>query len=266
MDTDHGDATSIDHLFNPEPAAAPAPVASATEQPLPPDVADSYSHLPGQQQPAAPAPQPQAQPEVQPPQPQTHMVPLAELLSERRERQEYAQRVRQLEDSMRRLSQPQQPAPQPQPVVDPVEDPQGFVNLITHQIEQRFLNNTLNDSERRAREAHGSETVDAAFEAAKQSGFAQAFINRPDAYGEMVRWHKAQQLQATIGADPTAYAEQLKAQIRAQLLAEMKQGTPPPSNLPPSLSSATRANPQGAPEVMGSDKDFFRQTMNPKRG
>lgn len=264
MDTNSGEDTTIAHLFNPEPAAAPAQLA--TEQPLPPDVSDGYNVPPPASEPAPVVP-PQAQPEPQQQaqQPQTHMVPLAELLSERRERQEYAQRVRQLEDSMRRLTQPQ-PQQAPQPQIDPVEDPQGFVHAITHQIEQRFLNQSLNDSERRAREVHGSDTVDAAFEAARQSGFAQAFVNKPDAYGEMVKWHKAQQLQATIGADPAAYAEQLKAQIRAQLLAEFKQGTPPPSNLPPSLSTATRASPQGSPEVLGSDKDFFRQTMNPRRG
>jgi hypothetical protein len=262
MSTEAGEDTTIAHLFNPEPAAAPAPVV-ATEQPLPPDV-DSYTHLPPAQQQTVPAPQAEIQPE---PQPQSHMVPLSELIAERRERQELARRAQQLEDSMRRLSQPQpQPVQQPQPVIDPVEDPQGFVHAITHQIEQRFLNQSLNDSERRARESHGSETVDAAFEAARQSGFAQAFIHKPDAYGEMVKWHKAQQLASQIGSDPATYAATLKEQIRAQVLAELKQGTPPPSNLPPSLSTATRANPQVSPDVVGSDKDFFRQTMNPKRG
>jgi hypothetical protein len=263
MSTEDGEATSIAHLFNPEPAAAPAPVV-ATEQPLPPDVGDSYTHLPtSQQQPVPPAPAP-AQPEV-PPQPQSHMVPLSELIAERRERQELARRAQQLEDSMRRLTQPQ-PQPVQQPQIDPEVDPAGAFNALRGEFSQALLSQRLDFSEAKARDTHGNEAVDAAFDAAKQAGFTQAFVNRPDAYGEMVRWHKAQQLQQTIGNDPTAYTQQLEAQLRAKILAELKAGTPPPSNLPPSLSTATRATPQGTPEVIGSDKDFFRQTMNPRRG
>lgn len=264
MDTNSGEATTISHLFSAEPAAAPAPVASATEQPLPPDVADGYNVPPPATEPApVPPPQVQPEPQQQVQQPQTQMVPLAELISERRERQEYARRVQQLEDSMRRLSQPQ-PAPQPQ--IDPEVDPAGAFNALRSEFSTALLSQRLDFSEAKAREAHGDEAVNAAFEAARQAGFTQAFVGRPDAYGEMVRWHQAQQLQATIGSNPAAYTEQLKAQIRAQVLAELKQGTPPPSNLPPSLSTATRANPNATPEVMGSDKDFFRQTMNPRRG
>lgn len=257
-------STTIDHLFAPE--ASEQGQATPSEQPAPPDL-DSHQfqqHAP-EAQPAATG-QEQQQPQQQ------HQVPLSELIETRKRAQaaeEAARRAQQQLDQLnaefRRFSQPQQPQPQqPQHVIDPVEDPQGFVNLVTQQIETRFLNNALNESERRARETHGSEAVDAAYEAAKQSGFAQAFTHKPDAYGEMVKWHKAQLLATQVGTDPAAYTEQLKATLRAQILAEMKQGTPPPQHLPPSLSSATRAN--SAPDVMGSDKDFFRQTMNPRRG
>lgn len=265
MSTDAGEATSIAHLFAAEPAAAPAPEA-ATEQPLPPDVTDSYTHLPPGQQPAAQdQPHPQQQQGVPQPEPQTHLVPLSELIAERRERQELARRAQQLEDSMRRLTQPQ-PQPVQQPQIDPEVDPAGAFNALRGEFSQALLSQRLDFSEAKARDTHGNEAVDAAFDAAKQAGFTQAFVNRPDAYGEMVRWHKAQQLQQTIGNDPTAYTQQLEAQLRAKILAELKAGTPPPSNLPPSLSTATRATPQGTPEVIGSDKDFFRQTMNPRRG
>lgn len=263
MDTNSGEDTTIAHLFNPEPAAAPAQLA--TEQPLPPDVSDGYNVPPPASEPAPVVP-PQAQPEPQPQaQPQTHMVPLAELISERKERQQYAQQVQQLTEAVRRLTQPQQQAPQPEPI-DPEVDPAGAFNALRSEFSTALLSQRLDFSETKAREVHGDEAVNAAFEAATKSGFRQAFVNKPDAYGEMVKWHKAQQLQQTIGTDPAAYAEQLKAQIRAQLLAEFKQGTPPPSNLPPSLSSATRATPAGTPEVIGSDKDFFKATMNPRRG
>ena len=264
MDTMSGEATNIGHLFNPEPAAAP--VNTATDQPLPPDVTDAYNVPPPAVEPA-PAVAPQVQPEPQPQaQPQTHMVPLAELISERKERQQYAQQVQQLTEAVQRLTQPQPRQAPPQPQIDPEVDPAGAFNALRGEFSQALLSQRLDFSEASARKEHGSPAVDAAFEAAQKAGFTNAFVNKPDAYGEMVRWHKAQQLQQTIGTDPAAYAEQLKAQIRAQVLAELKQGTPPPSNLPPSLSSATRATPAGTPEVIGSDKDFFKATMNPRRG
>ncbi len=258
MSTESGETFTVDTLLA-EPAAAPAQPA-ATEQPLPPDVVDTYQSQPVVQQPAAQTPPQVTQPA--PEQPQPHMVPLSELIAERRERQEYAQKLRQLEDTVHRLTQPQQPQPQ-QSTIDPVEDPQGFVNAITQQIETRFLNQALNDSEARARGAHGNDVVDAAFQAARDAGMASAFTHKPDAYGEMVKWHQAQQLMATIGTNPTAYQEQLKAHIRAQVLAELKQGTPPPSNLSPSLSSAPKAN--NAPEVVSSGRDFFNSMMNQQR-
>jgi hypothetical protein len=268
---------NIDFLFASENAAPSGGEANhqPSEQPTPPDV-DAFAQtvpeaspqpheqqpVPGQEQP--PAQQPQAQP-------QQHTVPLAEHIELRKRAQaaeesqrQQQQRLDQLEQMMARFNQPQQPQ-QPQPQIDPYEDPEAFAHSMEQRIEQRFLNMSLNESERRARDSHGAEAVDAAFEAARRSGFSQAFVNKPDAYGEMVRWHKAQQLSETIGGDPNAYKERLKAELKQQLLAEMRQGTPPPSNITPPLSSATRADPNQAGAI-GSDNDFFNDMMNRKRG
>lgn len=264
--------TSISHLFAPQNAAPSTEQANPqpSEQPTPPDV--DFFHQPAAEAipPQQPQPVPgQEQPPVQQQQPQPHQVPLSELIEERKRRQsaEEFQRnqqreIDQLKQMMARITQPPQ---QPQPRIDPLEDPDAFVHSIEHRIEQRFLNMTLNESERRARDTHGADAVEAALEAAQRSGFAQAFVNKPDAYGEMVRWHKAQQLQETIGVDPNAYKERLKQELKQQLLAEMRQGTPPPSNITPPLSSATRADPH-QPAAIGSDKDFFNDMMNRKRG
>lgn len=262
--------TNIGHLFGDHNAAPSVEQASPqpSEQPLPPDVAESYqqpsAEATSQPQPEAPGQELQGQQQQQP-----HQVPLSELIEERKRRQSAEEfqrnqqrRIDQLEQTMARFTQPPQP---PQPQIDPYEDPQAFAQSIEQRIEHRFLNMSLNESERRARDAHGAEAVDAAFEAAQRSGFAQAFVNKPDAYGEMVRWHKAQQLSETIGEDPNAYRERLKSEVKQQLLAEMRQGTPPPSNITPPLSSATRADPN-QPAAIGSDKDFFNEMMNRKRG
>lgn len=279
MSTDSAE-TSISHLFAPENAAPSTEQANPqpSEQPTPPDVEpfaqpvqDAANPQPQQQQPVPGQEQPPAQP-PQDQQPQHHQVPLSELIDMRKRAQaaeesqrNQQRRLDQLEQMMARVNQPQQPRQQPQPQIDPLDDPEAFVHSVEQRIEQRFLNMSLNESERRARDSHGAEAVDAAFEAAQRSGFAQAFVNKPDAYGEMVRWHKAQQLSETIGEDPGAYKERLKAELKQQLLAEMRQGTPPPSNITPPLSSATRADPSQA-GALGSDKDFFNDTMNRKRG
>jgi hypothetical protein len=196
------------------------------------------------------------------------MVPLPELIETRRRAQEAERRLQaeqrridQLEETVRRFTQPQQPQPQP---IDPEIDPAGALNALRQEMYQNNLSTRLDISERYAREKYGSDVVDAALDAAAKSGYAQSFVNRPDAYGEMVKWHQGNRVYEEIGSDPTAYREKLKAELRTQLLAEMRQGTPPPSNLTPSLSQATKAN--GAPEVVGSDKDFFRQMMNQRRG
>lgn len=263
--------TNIGHLFgnhNAAPSAEQA-IPQPSEQPLPPDIAESYQQpspeVIQQPQPEVPGQEPQGQQQQQP-----HQVPLSELIEERKRRQSAEEfqrnqqrRIDQLEQTMARLAQPQQPQ---QPEIDPFEDPNAFAQNLMQAVDQRFLNMSLNESERRARSEHGAEAVDAAFEAAQRSGFAQAFVNKPDAYGEMVRWYKAQQVAETIGADPNAYRQKLEQEVRAKVLAEMRQGTPPPSNIPPSLSQATRASPQYQTEVVGSDKDFFNEMMDRKRG
>lgn len=273
MSTESAD-TDITHLFAPQNAAPSTEQANPqiSEQPLPPDVdpfQNQVQEANPQQHEQQPVPGQEQPPVEQQQQEQPRQVPLAELMEERKRRQsaeEYQRnqqrRIDQLEQTMARFTQPQQPQQQ-QPQIDPYEDPEAFAHSLEQRIEQRFLNMSLNESERRARESHGSEIVDAAFEAARRSGFSQAFVNKPDAYGEMVRWHKGEQLRETIGEDPNAYKEKLKVELKQQLLAEMRQGTPPPSNLTPPLSSATRADPAQAGGV-GSNKDFFNEMMNRK--
>lgn len=251
--------TTIAHLFNSEPAPAPAP-QPATEQPLPPDVADQYPPLPlpvAAEPAVTPAPEPAAPP-------QQHMVPLAELIETRKRAQfaeesarREAQRADQLEAMRRQQAQPQ---PQVQPVIDPEVDPAGAFNALRAEMHQNLLVQNLNVSERYARDKYGDAVVDAATNAALESGYNQAFLRQADPYKATVEWYQGQQVRSEIGADPVAYRAKVEAEVRAKVLAEMRAGTPPPSNLPPSLSTATRVN--NAPQVVESDKDFFKSMMN----
>lgn len=245
------DNTTIGHLFAEDQPSAPVPAEQVPQ------------HAPMQmdapiQSPAVTPPAPVVPAE---PQPVPHQVPLAELISERRERQQLAQQNRELMEAISRLSRPQQPAPQP---IDPVADPE----LAFHSLEQRMsdalLNQSLNFSESRARDKYGNDAVEQALDAALRNGYAETFKRRPDPYGEMVAWHQSQRVAQEIGTDPAAYRAKVEAEVRAQILAQMRTGQAVPPNLPPSLSSAAKAN--SAPEVVGSDKDFFMSSMNQRRG
>jgi hypothetical protein len=266
MDTNSDQDTSIQHLFNePEPAPAYEPANSEPNghQPPPPEPNDPYSTV---EEPAQQAPVANGQQQAEPPQ-QSHQVPLAELVETRRRAQaaeeahrESMRRIEQLEDTMRRLSQPQQPqAPQ----IDPYVDPEAFVGHITGLIEQKFHHQALTASEQNARKQHGDALVEEAAHAAHRQGLDGYFAARPSPHEEVIAWYKSQKIASEIGTDPDAYRQKIEAEARARVLAELKQGTPPPSNLTPPLSSATRAN--AAPGHVESDKDFFNSMMN-RRG
>jgi len=198
-------------------------------------------------------------------------VPLKELTTEREKRQaaekareeearlrkeaednakRYDQRIADLE---RRLQAPQQPQ---QPPPDPNLDPAGALAYDRQQFAQAMLNQRLNFSEMMARNKHGDQAVDAAFQAAQQAGVLANFVQARDCYGEILRWHKHQQVLQRVGEDPDAYEKSLEEKIRAKVLEELKTGnravmpgtTPAPAaqQFPGSLADATASGPNGA--------------------
>ena len=262
-----------------------APVAEQEEQPAEPE------------QDAEPSePEPEAEP-VEAEKGKSHLVPVSELQKERQKRQDEA-RLRELAESnaktyeamIEKLTQQQanqqQPAPQPEPAVelpDPYEDPEGYTQAVVNQrvgqMQQQMVNMQLNMSERLAVSEHGREAVDAAFDAVSKANIAGRFVQDPDAYGSMVKWHKEQVAIAEIGDDPSAYKAKLEAEMRQQILAELKQGgvnpdlaqptgqhaqtVQPPQRLPGSLADAPAEGVQGrqmsqqalADDIYASDRD-----------
>lgn len=208
------------------------------------------------------------------------MVPLAELLAEREKRKstevrareetarQYEERIARLEQTIQRSAQPQQ-RQQPQ-TPDPVVDPEGYAAYVRAEAVDSVIVPQLNQSEARARKAHGDQIVNAALQAAQQTGAAQHFTRAAysgqtsDAWGDMVTWYQRQSAIAKIG-DPTAYEKQVEERVRAKVLAELKQGGTP-QKFPGSLADATAAGTQGAAlSEEAAVKDIFDSNRNRRK-
>lgn len=258
--------TTIDHLLAPTQPVAPQPVQADPGQ-VAAQVAQGQE--PAVQPPAPLDPAqlaPAATPDVKP----TPTVPLPELLETRhraqlaeREAQLLRQQLQQFYEAQQRQ---QQPPPQP---IDPVSQPEAAFALlqqqqatIAQQMQEMALHQRANTSEMLARSKHGDQVVDQAIDSAVKAGLNQHFLRQPDPYRALIDWHSSQRIAQEIGNDPNAYKQKIAAEVRAQILAEMRAGTPPPRNLPPSLASATKANT--APEIVQDAGDFFKGMMNRK--
>ena len=201
----------------------------------------------------APAPAPMPAPQAQP----SPTVPLAEHLEERHRRQALEREAAAYRQMLLGAQQrPQQPPPPP---IDPVADPEGaYRALVQHtaaqdqRMQDMAINQRANMSEMLARGKHGDQVVDQAIQAAINAGLNRNFMMQADPYKELMNWHNSQNIAQTVGSDLNAYREK----IRQEILAEMKVGRPAPTNLPPSLATATRAN--SAPDVIPEAGDFFK--------
>jgi len=204
-----------------------------------------------------------------PPQP-ARTVPLPELMEERHKRQmaererEAARRELELVQRFIEGQRQQQPPPPP---IDPVTDPEGAFRalaerqaLIAQRLEEQSLHQRANTSEMLARRDHGDEKVEAAVQAAVAAGINRNFMMQPDPYGALMRWHAAQQVAQEVGTDLQAYRQKVEAEIRERLIAEARAaGKPAPQNLPPSLSTATRASVPSSQVV--DDRDLFKSAF-----
>jgi hypothetical protein len=96
-------------------------------------------------------------------------------------------------------------------------------------------------SQMMAIEKHGSEKVEAAYQALANAigsdpqvqDAYRRIMAAPHPYGELVAWHEQQQVLSEIGSDPKAYRERL----RAELLAELQNGAPRATGPAPAMPS-----------------------------
>lgn len=212
--------------------------------PITPEVAEEQPQEPVKAEAEAP-------PEVK--QEEQH-VPLAALKEVRSENKTLKHRLSEIEVLLRQKAQPEIP--------DPLTDPEAHSAFLLRQMQETQANTIAEISERFARNAHGDEFVDAAFDAAQKAGAIDQFKGTKDPWGDLAKWHKAEQAKAEIGDDPAAY----KAKLKAELLAELKAETAGRSVSPPaslagqtnlSTSTPAWAGPTALDDLLGSGKKGF---------
>jgi hypothetical protein len=252
-----------------QPQALPADVESI----LQPISADHYTQAQPTAEPVAvvqPAPAPEATP--------THEVPLATLLETRHRAQMAEYKAQQAEqqlaeirghiEAQQRAAYQQQLAQQPP--LDPIGDPEGAFRAVLQrnaQLERQLQDVTYNMpahiTEHIIREKYGDETVDAAVKEAHKAGLGQHFMKQPNPYKALMNWRTQQEIAQQVGPDLKSWEAKKEAEIRARILAETQQQPAArpgqPQILPPSLSSATRAN--AASPVIQDASDFFKSTL-----
>lgn len=138
------------------------------------------------------------------------------------------------------------------------DDPDRFVESRLNPVQQQLQQQREQFSKMLAVQAHGTETVDAAYsaivEAAKANpasvaGDYQAIMRSEHPYDALVAWHKRQETLRTVGTDPNAWLEQEMEKrladpaYQAKVLEKIKGAAAananrsnPVTNLPPSLS------------------------------
>lgn len=197
-----------------------------------------------------PQPEPEGEPAAEKPEPQ--MVPLAALQEERQKSRSLGDRIAQIEQMLQQSSQGQKQA-EPRKLPDMFEQPEAYTQAVMQMMAEREANLVAEMSERFARTQHGSDAVDAAFEAAKAAGTIDQFRGKKDPWGELVAWHKQHQVMSEIGNDPNAWREKERERMRQELIAEIagqqqKQAAGRPA---PSLAGQSNLGPRTKPAWSG---------------
>ncbi|MBO6549112.1 MAG: hypothetical protein JJ964_05775 [Rhizobiales bacterium] len=209
-------------------------------------------------------------------------VPIAALHEERDARKALKSEVGELQAQLQEMAaaqqqlmqhlqtQPQQNTPEQHQFVDPLDDPRGYRDNITNQVQQMIspiqeqvqvnqIQNREAQSFYAAQAEFGQEVVQQAVKAAHDAGLSQDFrFNSNDPVGDCVKWHKQQLLIQETGGDLESYVSKIKAEAKAEALAEQQQnanaGQVSKGNIPPSLNKQTNA---GGVEAFVSEDDFF---------
>lgn len=171
-------------------------------------------------QPVEPEPTAVVQPE--PTQQHEPAIPPSRLREEADARRAAERELAELRGRIAAMEARQAPQQQEQPKADFWENPDAFVQSAVQsgqqQLESQIQNQREIFSKMIAEQVHGKDTVDAAYQAFVQAaqsnpgalaGQYQQFMRSENPYGELVNWHKQQQVFKEVGADPSAYRAKL---------------------------------------------------------
>lgn len=282
----------------PAPTPAPEPPAKEPEPQAPAEgdrPRDEHGRFAPKQEAAPAAPPAQAQPAATQPAPaepeprQDHRIPLAEHLSVREraqnaererdaERQSRADLERRLQMMERQLGEARQPKKE---TPDVWADPGAYVDAKLEPIRSGQEAVLERMSRAFAVDKYGAEAVNAAMSELErqmlsnpQARFEHQRIMASDhPYGELVTWHKRQNVLKEIGEDPAAYkarvledAKKDPAFVAAIVEAARQQAQQPAANgqprspnvsLPPSLNRQTGSGGAAIDAVPKTDGEIF---------
>lgn len=197
-------------------------------------------------------------------------VPVAAQQAERKKRQEAEKRaeesekrLQELERRLAGLEQPKQETPQ-EKAPDPFDDPDGYREFVERRTQAAIFNERLNTSEVFARQQFGDDAVNDA-----QRAFKEAVQNEPwlaqklqtaNPYGEVMKWHRQQQLLREIGDDPEAYRQRILQEAMGSQ--ERPQAAPEPSSRPSTPPPLSKGGAVPSADPMATEEDFFNEVFS----
>ena len=161
--------------------------------------------------------------------------------------------VAELRRELRELKQ-QQPARQPEPLPDVTKDPQGFQRQMATMLDQQSTKVKLEMSRAMAEREFGADEVQAAYDYFDQHPEqSQALINEASPFHKAVEVYRQQKMLSEVGPDPSKWAEQERARIRAEVEAELaaKQVKEAAAKPAPSMANVTGGGGQQSPGWSG---------------
>lgn len=185
-------------------------------------------------------------------------IPITALLDEREKRQAAERRAQEAEKWRKDMEERQRSAQAEVP--DFYNDPDARLNHERQAFQQALIGSKLQQSRFLAERDFGKETVEAAYAYFDQNPqLSHQLLSHPSPFHAAVEFHKRQQAADEIGADPEAWKtkqiEQMREQIKQELLSEMQSPAQPKPRPPGSLASAPASGRSGEPVARGSAFD-----------
>lgn len=207
-------------------------------------------------------------------------VPQEALHQERQKSKRYTEEVADLRHQISSLQgmvqgfiQGQQPRKEiaPQPLPDPVQDPEGYHRYVENGVRQQiqselggFRSQQIESSMQSALFQHGEEfqqayqAVSSEINGRGNVALREALRASPNPGLAIIQWHRQQEALREIGADPAAYRERVKAEIRAELQGgqpqvhqQQRQQPIMPTSFTQTRNAGSRATPEwGGPKPL----------------